>query len=187
MALSGPTFLLPRYSLPPGSYFVTASLPMMSNCSWIKAEYVESEVTSSYRCHEHMLHSDEVNLQVLSVHPSLVTYINGAVSSGSPVLVESGSLVCLHIDGVSSCQVTQPTAFSESLNPKDPEFEEIQRSFKELVSKSRQFLSLPAEKISDFWLFSVFSAVLLSLPKQNFACNYITCGSTFWQRHWLCA
>lgn len=168
LALSGPTFQLPRYTLPPGSYFITASLSAMSNCSWMKAEYVgngsyfvgdgnstadyvnPTESSSNYRCHERMLHYDEVNLQVLNVRPSLVTYINGAVSSGSPVLVESGSLVCVRIDGVSSCQVTQPTAFSESLNPKDPEFEDIQRSFKELVSKSRQFLSSNAENLVIF-------------------------------------
>jgi hypothetical protein len=103
-----------------------------------------------YQCNETNLHYDTVNLQILSVHSSPITFINGAVSSGSPVFIDSGVLVCMQLDTVSSCNITEPTAFSESGYPNDPEFEDTQRSFTDTVSKSRQFLSSDAQDVVMF-------------------------------------
>jgi hypothetical protein len=100
-----------------------------------------------HQCNETILHSDTVKFQVLSVHASPTAFINGAVSSGSPVFVDSGALVCIQLDTVSSCNITAPTAFSESADPKDPEFEDTRRNFTDTVSKSRQFLSSDAQNV----------------------------------------
>jgi hypothetical protein len=153
LALSGPILILPRNALPPGFYDLSASLFLLSNCSWsdeISGESASGESSSfdisarRYSCQERVVHSDTVRLRIFSVHTSPITYINGAVSSGSPFYVDAGALVCIQFDNISSCQITQPTAFSESDDPKDSDFEEIQRSFKETISKSRQFLTLDA-------------------------------------------
>lgn len=196
LALTGATMLLPRNSLPPGSYEISASLFMLSNCSWVsysnngsgnavdgendgsgnvfdgendgRGNVVDGEDDGSgnvvdgeesrdvgtadenarkFKCEEKISHRDSVNLQIIGVHSSPVTYINGAVSSGSPFFVESGGLVCIEFDNISSCRITRPTAFSESFKPLDPDFEDLQSSFNQIISKSRQFLSMDADDL----------------------------------------
>jgi hypothetical protein len=166
LAFSGPVFFLPRNLLPPGPYVLTASLSTISNCSWVNstvrsstsnsdvadgdfllgedARILSDTNTSNHRCLEELVHSDSVALQIVDIHRSPVTLINGAISSGSPVFMESGSLLCLQLENISTCRITEPTAFSESLNPKDPEFEDLQLRFKKVVAKTRQFLSSTA-------------------------------------------
>jgi hypothetical protein len=163
LALTGAIMMLPRNSLPPGSYEISASLFMLSNCSWVNysndvsGNVVDGEDSGNvgtadendrkFKCEEKNLHHDSVNLQIVGVHSSPVTYINGAVSSGSPFFVESGGLVCIEFDNISSCRISRPTAFSESFKPLDPDFEDLQSSFNQIISKSRQFLSMDADDL----------------------------------------
>jgi len=55
--------------------------------------------------------------------------------------------VHIQLDTVSLCNITAPTAFSGSADPKDPEFKDSRRNFTDTVSKSRQFLSSDSQNV----------------------------------------